>query len=344
MGEADQRPRVRLVDVADRAGVTKSVASRVLNGDPTLSAREETRRRVRRAAQELGYQPHAGARALAGARTKALALLIPDLTNPTYSRIMRGAVERARQHGYVVLLAEDTPDQQADEAFAGLVGEGRVDGLLIASARPGHPLLAPGALDGVPHVFTNRAVAGSGRNITMDEAAASAAAVDHLVATGHRHIGHVAGPPDLAPSRARAGGFRAAVRRHPGLTAHLAHGEFSESGGARAAAELVARHPGLTALYASTLSQAVGVLHALHERDLAVPGRVSVITYDDMPLADYLDPPLSTVAMPLQELGACAVDALLDQLTGGAPTDILVPDRPAIVRRRSVAPPAADDQ
>ena len=152
------RERVRLVDVAAACGVTKSVVSRVLNNDPTLNVRPETRQRILAAAQRLGYRAHAGARALAGSRARALALLIPDLSNPVYSRIIRGAYRRAREHGYVMLLAEDTAEDEADESFADLVEEGRVDGLLIASARPAHRLLSSARLARLPHVFVNREI------------------------------------------------------------------------------------------------------------------------------------------------------------------------------------------
>jgi len=188
-----------------------------------------------------------------------------------------------------------------------LVGAGRVDGLLIASARPGHPLLAPGALAGVPHVFTNRVVPGSGRNVPMDDAAASAVAVQHLVAAGHRRIGHVAGPRELQTAQVGAEGFVAAAGARGLDAAPVVHGEFSEAGGAAGATELLAGQADVTALYVSTLPQAVGVLHALREQGLDVPGDISVIAYDDMPLAGYLDPPLTTIAMPLRELGSCVV-------------------------------------
>ena len=200
--------RVRLVDVALACGVTKSVASRALNGDPSLTIRPATRLRILAAARELGYRPHAGARALAGARTRALALLIPDLSNPVYSRIVRGAYRRARERGYVMLLVEDTPTDGADETFADLVEEGRVDGLLIASARPDHRLLASARLDRLPHVFVNREMPGSGRNVGMDLAEASATAVRHLYALGHTDIGLVSGPAELYPARVREQGFR----------------------------------------------------------------------------------------------------------------------------------------
>ena len=154
------QPRVprgpRLEDVANAAGVSKSTVSRVLSGDPTLSVRDETRERVRALAQELGYRPHPVARALAVPATGALALLVPNLSNPAYVEIIRGAYRRARERGYVLLCAEDFEDQEADEAFTELVDGGRVDGLLIASARPENRLLEALGRHSVPHVFVNR--------------------------------------------------------------------------------------------------------------------------------------------------------------------------------------------
>ncbi|TQM35725.1 LacI family DNA-binding transcriptional regulator [Pseudonocardia cypriaca] len=336
MDDPSAGDRVRLIDVARRCGVTKSVVSRVLNDDPSLNVRPETRQRIRAAALELGYRAHAGARALAGAETRALALLIPDLANPVYSRIIRGAYRRAREHGYVVLLAEDTADDGADEAFADLVEAGRVDGLLIASARPGHRLLSSARLARIPHVFVNREVPGSGRNVAMELAAASATAVRYLHGMGHRRIAMVSGPADLQPARLRERGFVDAVRAL-GLPSELvARGEFSEQGGASAAGRLLDREPGPTAVYCSTLGQAVGALHAIRTRGLHVPADVSVVTYDDLPLAGYLDPPLTSVAMPLLELGAAAVDAVLQQLAGGPAADVAIRVPPAIVERGSV--------
>ncbi|WP_219415591.1 LacI family DNA-binding transcriptional regulator [Pseudonocardia nigra] len=327
--------RVRLIDVATHSGVTKSVASRVLNDDPTLNVRPETRQRIHAVAVELGYRAHAGARALAGAQARALALLIPDLSNPVYSRIIRGAYQQARRHGYVMLLAEDTADDEADESFADLVEAGRVDALLIASARPAHQLLSSARLARIPHVFVNREVPDSDRNVGMNVAAASARAVRYLHELGHRRIGLVSGPPELQPAQARERGFVEQMAELGLDQAGVARGPFSEEGGARAATELLARSPGPTAVYCSTLSQSIGALHAIRARGLRIPDDISVVSYDDLPLAGYLDPPLTTVAMPLLELGAAAVDAVLAQLRGEPPSDVAVPVEPRIVPRSS---------
>lgn len=332
--------RVRLADVAAVCGVTKSVVSRILNEDPTINVRPETRKRVLDAAAELGYRPHAGARALAGAEARALALLIPDLTNAVYSRIIRGAYTQARRYGYVLLLAEDTTDDQTDESLTELVETGRVDGLLIASARPRHPLIGSPRLARVPHVFVNREVPGSGRNVGMDLAAASTTAVLHLHQLGHRAIGMVSGPLDLEPARARHAGF--VDRMHAlGLDPSMVEqGSFTEQGGAEATTRLLATAPDVTALYASTLSQAIGAMHAVRSAGLRMPDDLSVIAYDDLPLADYLDPPLTTIGMPLQDLGAAAIDAILDQLAGRPPADRTVTTRPVVIERGSTAPPS----
>ncbi|MDQ3659909.1 MAG: LacI family transcriptional regulator [Actinomycetota bacterium] len=330
--------RHRLQDVARSAGVSKSIASRVLNGDPGLLVRPETRARVVEAARELNYRPHAAARGLKRAKTGALGLLVPPLTNPVYVRIIRGAFERALELDFVVLLVEDVEPGQAEQSTSRLIQAGRIDGLMIASAQPGHPLLVAPSLQRLPHVFMNRAVAESGRNVVMDEMSASATALDHLVGLGHERIGHVAGPHELDTARRRADGFRKHAAELS-LQAEVVEGDFSESGGAAAARRLLKDHPELSALYATTLSQAVGVFHAAWELGLKLPHDLSVIAYDDMPLADYLRPPLTTVRMPLAELGAAAVDALVSQLSGEEPSDVTVAERPQVVVRGSTAPP-----
>ncbi|MGI8605635.1 MAG: LacI family DNA-binding transcriptional regulator [Gaiellaceae bacterium] len=327
-------PRNRLQDVARTAGVSKSIASRVLNGDPELLIRPETRERVVAAALRLNYRPHAAARGLKRAETGALGFLVPPLTNPVYVRIIRGAFERALERDFVVLLVEDVDPVQAEKISSRLVQAGRIDGLMVASAEPGHPLLATLRRGRIPHVFVNRGVPGSRRNVVVDEARASAAVLAHLAELGHRRIGHVAGPRNLDTARRRTAGFvKAAAAR--GLEIQVAEGDFGESGGALAARALLERAPDLTALYTSTLSQAMGVYHAAWELGLYVPADLSLVGYDDMPLAEYLRPPLTTVRAPLAELGAAAVDALVDQLLGGEPGNVVVKTEPEVVVRAS---------
>ncbi|WP_240930781.1 LacI family DNA-binding transcriptional regulator [Isoptericola sp. BMS4] len=339
---AEPRQRARLVDVAERAGVTKSVVSRLMNDDTTLRIRPETRERVLAIAAELGYRPNATARALSVSRTRAFALLIPDLSNSVYAAITRGAFRRARDHGYVLLIAEDGAGDDDDASYAELVTAGRVDGLLVASSRPDHPLVERLLTDrrGVAHVFFNREVPGSNRNVRLDMRGASALVVDYLHSWGHERIGMVTGPLDLVPAQRRLEGFQVRMGELGLDSGAYAAGAFNESGGCEAAHELFDSRPELTALYASTFPQAIGVMKAVRDRGLRVPDDISLIGYDDLPMADFLDPPLTTLAMPLAALGAAAVDALVDQIDGRPAESRQLDGGYEIVVRRSVGAPS----
>ena len=332
-------PRARLEDVARAAGVSKSTVSRVLSDDPTLSVRDDTRERIRALAQELGYRPHPVARALAVPATGALALLVPNLSNPAYVEIIRGAYRRARERGYVLLCAEDFEDQAADEAFTELVDGGRVDGLLIASARPENRLLEALERHWVPHVFVNRSVPGAPANVTLDVARASRLAYEYLAGLGHTLIGHVAGPHDVQSARGREAAFLAAAAERGHREPPVARGAFTPSGGAEAGERLLREHPEVTAVFTSSLAQAIGLLHVARGLGRAVPAGLSVIAYDELPVAEYLSPPVTTVAMPLSELGAAAVEILVELLDGRPPRSEVLGSEPAVVERASTAPP-----
>lgn len=326
--------RVRLEDVADAAGVSKSIASRVLNGDPSVSVRDETRTRIAAVARELGYRPHPLARALATTETGALALLIPAFDNPAYTDLIRGAYDRARERGYVLLAAEDSEGQQADGAFTELVRAGRIDGLMIASALPARPLLAALERHWVPHVFVNRAVPGAVTNVVLDVAAASRIALDHLVELGHERLGHIAGLAEIESARRREEAFFAAASAR-GLEPAVVRAPFSPEGGAEATRELLAEHPGVTALWVSSFGQSVGALRALADAGVRVPDDVSVLSFEDVATADYTVPRLTTVAIPMRELGAASVDVLLEQIGGAGPGIHKLPTKPRLVVRES---------
>ena len=228
--------RARLEDVARKAGVSKSTASRILNGAPGITVRPETRARVVQAASQLDYEPHAAAQGLRRAETGAFGLLIPDLEVPVYAQMVRGAVNRALERGFAVLLAEDRDSSSPDEIYASLVKRGRIDGLIVASIRPRHPFAHVLAEQGIPHVFLNRAVPHSGRNVTMDDARIVGSALEHLVELGHSRIGFLGGPKFNDPSTRRAKGFRAAAGTFSLEKAILIEtGDFRERSGVRQA-------------------------------------------------------------------------------------------------------------
>jgi DNA-binding LacI/PurR family transcriptional regulator len=338
IGQETRPVRARLADVASAAGTSKPIASRILNGDPTLSVGQDLRTRVLRVARELGYRPHAAARSLRRAQTGALGMLVPPLVNPVYIQLVRGAFKRAAERGFTVLLAEDFEEQEAGEIFARLVLEGRIDGLLVGSLRPGHPLLPLLEQRPVPHVFVNRALEASGRNVVMDDAGSVGLALVHLRDLGHRHVVHVSGP-DLEPVTRRANAF-VAWSEQLGLEHDLVDGVvLLEEGGVEGARRALERRPELTAIFTSTVSQGIGAINALWKAGLKVPDDVSVIAHADMPLAGYIVPPLTAIQMPLAELGAAGVDALLEQIETGETREIVVDAAPTLALRSSTCPP-----
>jgi DNA-binding LacI/PurR family transcriptional regulator len=329
----------RLRDVARLAGVHTSTVSRALSGG-TVRARPETLERIRASARELGYRPNAIARGLRLANVGALGLLLPSLRNPVLSSITRGTYARAWERNFVVVIAEDSDEQNAGDAlYDRLVREGRIDGLMIASARPGSTLSGRLEQSSFPHVFVNRGHPGSNRNIVMREEAAGRLAADHLLSQGHRRLGHVAGPAELDTARRREEGFVAALRE-VGLEPEVIRAAFDEQSGFDAMSELLRTAEGLTGVFVSNINQAIGALSASRAAGRAVPAGVSIVGYDDDPLGRFLDPPLTAIRMPLHELGATAADALIAQVGGAEPQDIVVPTPPELVLLGSTAPPA----
>lgn len=326
--------RATLADVAARAGVTKSVASRVINNRDTINVRPETRQRIIDAARELEYQPHAMARALAEARTRVVTMLMPDLSNPAYDRILQGALEAANHAQHILMLLE------ADESgvypgFESLLRDGLSAGVLVgAFGEDVGPALERYR---VPHVFVNRAVEGSSRNVVIDMESASATAVEHLAGLGHTRLAQVDGPTAISSSRSRILGFRDRATRLGLPAPQLAHGDFTEEAGAEAMRELLAGPQRPTGVFVGTLRQAMGVLSVLHEAGLRVPDQVSVLCADDAPPAAYTIPPLTTLQPPFRELGRAAVDALMAQIEGKTPRSATLPFPAALIDRGSTA-------
>jgi LacI family transcriptional regulator len=322
----------RLEDVAREAGVHVSTVSRVINGREDVAIRPETRERIHEAVSRLGYRPHAPARSLRLATTGALGVLVPTLRNPLWSELIHGAVGRAWEREFVVLLAEDTGEDAAEEAYERLVAEGRIDGLLVLSAQSGRPVLERFADDGVPVVFANRGLEGSGRNAVMDERAAMKLVSSHLESLGHRVVGHIDGPLEVDTASRRVAALTELAGEHNfELTVESA--PFDEAGGLTAMSRMLARPQRPTAIVVSSINQVIGSVRAVREAGLDVPAQLYLVSMDEEPLLDYVDLPVTGVEMPLFELGRVAVDALIDQIEGGRPRDLVLDRAPRLVVR-----------
>jgi DNA-binding LacI/PurR family transcriptional regulator len=336
-------PRPRLIDVAEAAGVTVSTASRVLNGDPTVSARPETRARISEAARQLSYIPNALARGLRRARTMTIGLVLPDVAYAVNAEIIRGAERSAAAEGYVLLIADAAEFGPTGIAYERLVMQGRVDGLLVASGIVGESGLDALRELPLPVVHVNRRGGESGVSVSLDDERGVALAVDHLVELGHARFGHIAGPPEIDTARRRHAGFVERTRAHGLATPprYIRRTELNEAGGYDAMRALLAISPRPTAVVASSFASAVGAMSAIVSAGLRVPDDVSVIAFHDAPIGAYLNPGLTTVRMPLAEMAEAAVRTLRRLMDGSDAHDIVVESpSPELVVRDSTGPPA----
>jgi DNA-binding LacI/PurR family transcriptional regulator len=334
-----RRRASRLVDIAEAAGVHVSTVSRVLNGDPAQSIRPETYERILAAARQQGYRPNAMARALKRSRAGAFTFVIPLLRNPIWVKLQRGSLQRAAERGYVVMIMEEpTDDPRPPDAYRYLVEESRADGLLVATALrvPEHA----GGLPAVPHVYVNRRGPQRGNDVVMDESGAVRLFLDHVAGLGHRSIAIIDGPPEVDTVHRRVSAARRMCAAR-GVRLMVRHAAPTEEGGWQATTRLLRNAEVPTACGVGSLNQLFGVMGALRDAGVAVPATMSLVSFDEDECLAFLDVPVTSVCMPLAELGSAAVDALIARVEGGQPGDVLVREPMSLMLRDSVSRPVA---
>jgi LacI family transcriptional regulator len=314
--------RVKLADVARAAGVHPGTASRALNPSTQQQVSRETVRRVSRAAERLGYVPNVQARGLRTARSYLISMVVPDITNPLFPMMLRGAEQILGPAGYTVVLTDTNNDAEGQRAQIESLRTRGADGFIIATAEWDDPLLDDLETGGVPAVLVNRNT-GRGRwhFVGGDERAGIALAVQHLCEQGHDRLLHLAGPAHLSTGRDRSEAFRAAVRArsHEGVEGRVqVCAAFTEAAGAEAMAMALAGPRAFTAVVAGNDLIALGALDALRRAGVRCPRDVSVTGFNDMPFIDRLTPSLTTVRLPLEDMGRIAAQALIDELRGEA--------------------------
>ena len=343
---ATRRARTTITDVAAEAQVHPSTVSRVLNGHPTSSIRPETRKRIVLAADRLGYRPSALARSLRLQRTLTLGMLVPDITNPFFSSIIKGAEHTARERGYNLILcnSEDEPEREA--TYLHVLRQGQVDGVLIASSQMADGTIEGLREDGFPFVLLNRAARGQDDlAVVVDNHMAAAEVVTYLALLGHRRIGHIAGPQNTTTGVERREGYRETMQRlglanDPGLIVEAE--AFSEQGGYRALGTMLAGTARPSAVFGANDLIAIGMLQRLREIGLRVPQDLSIVGFNDIPLAGLLEPALTTVRVPQLEMGIVGAQLLIDRLQGRPiPNGRVTLPTELVIRASSGGPKAA---
>ena len=296
-----------LADVAERSGVAVSTASRALSKPDRVN--HLTRERIQRAASDLNYQPNAQARALISGRTRAIAVLVSDVTNPFYFDIIRGTQQLLKAAGYIQILVDT---EESDEFEDGMLHKLRrsFDGAILAASRLTDRRLAVLSAE-MPLVAINRQTKGV-PSVFIDTPTGIEQALGHLISLGHRDIAYVSGPETSWPNAGRWLALERASQRF-GVRAQRV-GPFSPKKVAGAAAADAVLNSGATACIAFNDLLAIGMLMRLRERGVRVPEEISIVGCDDIFGSDFCNPPLTTLTAPIEQAGRVAVSMLLSRI------------------------------
>ncbi len=337
-----RKKRVTSEDVARLAGVSRTTVSLVLNNSPHVRISAETRRRVLEAARQLNYYPNAAARSLVSQRAMTLGLILSQtpeqvFADPFLPQVLLGVNSVAQRAGYRILLETiTTPDNR--DTYITLAREKRIDGFILSGPRSDDQALRELHADGFPIVLLGQLRDTTIPFVDVDNIAAAFIAVHHLVNLGHRRIGLITnGPTHYTASQDRLEGYRRALEK-----AHIPYdpqlvmfGNFREESGREAMERLLDLDPPPTAVFAASDAIALGAMVAIRRRGLRIPEDIALVGFDDIPLAAYVDPPLTTVRLPAFELGREAAQLLVDIVEGRPRTSLHVTLNTTLVVRES---------
>jgi LacI family transcriptional regulator, repressor for deo operon, udp, cdd, tsx, nupC, and nupG len=331
-----------IYEVARRAGVSTATVSRVLSQPTVVSP--QTRRRVLTAIDKLGYTPNAAAKNLRTLRTGKLLVTVPDISNPFFALILRGIEDAAQREGYAVLLGDTQHDPVREDGYATMLKRKEADGLIFLGhrlpkeaatlVRTMAPRCAP-VVNGCE--FNPRLGVPS---VHIDNARASWEAMDHLFRLGHRRIGIITGPLVSPLSRDRLRGALACARRERAERSMIVmNSDFSIDSGAAEGDRLLGHRERPTAVFCFSDELAMGVMQTARRRGLRIPEQLSLVGFDDIRFASYMDPPLTTISQPMRAIGEGTVRLLLEILNGNiaGPESVTLPHM--LVVRSSTAPP-----
>lgn len=329
--------RPTIVDVAKRAGVSKSLVSLVMRDSPNVSA--DKRSRVQHAASELGYRPNAMARSLVRARTNVIGVVLSDLQNPFFTEVAVRIEQAVLAAGYRALFNSGARDPRREEQAIDTLLALRTDGIVLTGPTVGDDVVRRVARETPVVVATRESRARLFDSVVSDDAAGAMMAVEHLIELGHRRIAHITGGVG-AGARNRLTGYLLAMTRRD-LQSVVVEGAFTEAAGLAAASELFDNGAPPTAVFAPNDFAAVGLLHALDDRGLSVPDDVSIVGFDDTWLAGLARIDLTTVRQDFRRIAATSVALLMERIDGKRSAARHVVLSPEMTIRSTTAPPGS---
>jgi LacI family transcriptional regulator len=327
---------VTIKDVARQAGVSIQTISRVINNRPDVSP--QTRKRIQAVIKEMGYQPFTNARGLAAKRTYTLGLVTADFSDFWFSQVVTGAEKEAQEHGYGFMLGNSTCDPKDEPKFMRLLTQRHVEGVLFIRANCENEYIHLLRLKefGVPVVTTGHHLPETGlAMVDVDNVGGGLKATEYLISLGHKRIAMLTGPSDWKSVHDRTEGYLLALQNAaiPADQELILNGSWLHRSGYENTKKLLEKGITFTSIFAHNDRIARGAIHALYEAGLKVPEDISVIGYDDIPEAEFSDPPLTTIRQPAAEIGQAATKFLIQMIEDSnvAPKQIMF-DTTLIVR------------
>lgn len=311
-----------IIEVAKAAGVSTATVSRVISKPGRVA--EETRMRVQAVVDAMGYRPNVAARTLRTLRAAKILVTVPDISNPFFASVIRGAEEAARHADYAIVLGDTRHDPVLENQYADMLGRSEVDGLIFLGHRLPETLRSLVARQGKAAPVVNGCEYSPDLGVPsvhIDNGAAGRDAMAHLMALGHRRIGVVTGPFASPITRDRLDGALAAAGEQ-GITGDIVvrHGDYAAQSGFDATRPLI--EAGVSAIFCFSDEMAIGAIGAIRQAGLSCPEDISVIGFDDIPIARFSIPALTTIAQPKEAIGRRAMELLLDILNGVDPADL----------------------
>jgi len=326
-----------IADIAREAGVSRATVSLALNGKPGVAP--ETRRRILEIAERLNYQPNASAKGLALQRTQTIGVIVPDISSPFYAELVRGVEQEAGSSDYHLILCTTAGKRAREEVYLRLLGERRVDGMILVTPRGQEEAIRRFREAKLPLAIVDRDLPSTDEviEVVVDNLQGALTAVEYLLDLGYRRIGFINGLPDLQASRDRLRGYQLALRER-GIVPDkrwVCVGDYQEKGGYRCMKRLLEVKPPLEAVFVASDLMAMGAIRAIRNAGKDVPGDIGVVGFDGIPLSEYFNPPLTTVRQPIARMGAIACRLLLQEIRGEAILERKVTLRTELVVRAS---------
>ena len=324
--------------VAERAGVSVATVSYVLND--ARKVRPETERRVLSAAKELGYSPNTAARSLVSGRSSMLGLIVPDIGNPFFPEITKAFQDAARLSGLETIVMNTNYDLQRTRDTVDRLVSLQVPGAAFLTSQVAPGIRQALSEKGICAVYLEHGVAGSHiSNIAIDYLHGIESAVRHLLDLGHRRIGYIGGPAHGSSARRRKIAFLESVAARTDVEVRVVDSDFSVQGGYFSCSKLLNDFPA-TAVMAANDLMAIGALHCAYDRKIPVPAELSVVGFDDIGFAQFTQPALTTVAVPREDVGRLAFQALWTLVSDTNRAGVEYDVKTSLVIRQTTAPPS----